>query len=42
MGGEGTTEVEDQDGGFVLLLNDNIDEINKDQFYVDILNRGIK
>ena len=32
MGGEGKVEVKDQAGEFVPLLNDRIDEMNKDNF----------
>ena len=37
MGAEGTTEVEDQAGKFVLIFNDEINAMKKYQFYDDIL-----
>ena len=42
VGMEGATEVEDQSGKSVTLSNENIDAMNKDQLYHDILNREIK
>ena len=42
MGGKGDLEAEDQAGKFVPLSNDKIDEMKKDDFYADILQREIK
>ena len=42
MVGEGNVEVEDQTGNFILLSNDNIDEMKNYNFYADIFQRRIK
>ena len=42
MGGEGRVEVEYQAGKFVLLYNENINLMNKDNWCADILQRGIE
>ena len=42
MGGEGATEFEYQAGKFVPLSNYKINEMNKYQFYADLLQREIK
>ena len=42
MGGEVHVEVKDQYGKFVIISNDNIDAIKKDDFYAGIFQRVIK
>ena len=42
MGGEGHAEVKYQSVDLVPLSNIDIDAMNKDQLYAEILQRGIK
>ena len=42
MRGEGNVGVEGQDGRIFLLSNDTINATNKDNFYAEIFQRGIK
>ena len=41
MGEEGHVEVKDQSGKLVLLSNENIYAMKKDNFYADIFQRGV-
>ena len=41
MGGKVHVKVEDQDGKFILLYNDNIHAMREDGFYAENLQRGI-
>ena len=42
MGGDGHVEFEDQYGNLILLSNDDFDATDKDDLYVDHLQRKIK
>ena len=42
VGGQGHVEVKDQSGEFILLSNENIDAMRKDDFYAELFQRVIK